>query len=276
MYFRLDLSCLVKRQHAVSISVRVPVHDAVRNADHARNQEVSSRRDRQLAAFPITRWSVVLAAGRQHAVGSREALNTLCTNYWRPTYAYVRRLGLGADDAQDMVQEFFTRPLEKNTLGRVHPTGGRFRVFLLTCLKHVMADARDRGRAQKRGGGVPPVSLDRDRGEIVRPRADGSLDARTCLRSALSTHRLGHDQGAAPARLRADGRPAALREPRVHEQGNARPRTYLRVSPPEQAGRTTHHASGRVGEQVEGVSTRPAPSSGFESIATRKVLGSLR
>ncbi len=37
---------------------------------------------------------------------------------------------------------------------------GRFRSFLLGTLKHFLAHARDRDRAQKRGGGSVPVQLD--------------------------------------------------------------------------------------------------------------------
>jgi hypothetical protein len=57
-------------------------------------------------------------------------------------------------------------------------------------------------------------------------------------------------------RLRARVVPVDVERPldtRIHEQGNARPRAHLLVSPPEHAGGITHHASGRVGQQVEGV-----------------------
>ena len=130
----------------------------MRLPDRASDEHIPSTPDRR-PAFPTTRWSIVLAAGRHSAVGSGEALNALCKSYWRPSYAYVRRLGVGVDDAQDTVQEFFTRLLEKHGLGRVDPSSGRFRAFLLTSLKNFIADQRDRGRAQKRGGGRPSLPL---------------------------------------------------------------------------------------------------------------------
>src|SRR6266496_2997889 len=37
---------------------------------------------------------------------------------------------------------------------------GRFRSFLLTSFKHFAANEHDRGRAQERGGGERPLSLD--------------------------------------------------------------------------------------------------------------------
>jgi len=63
-------------------------------------------------------------------------------------------------DAQDLTQEFFALFLEKDFLGSVDQTKGRFRSFLLASLKHFLANQRDRARAQKRGGGQTPLSLD--------------------------------------------------------------------------------------------------------------------
>jgi len=45
---------------------------------------------------------------------AHQALETLCANYWYPLYAYVRRQGHSAHDAQDLTQAFFARLLEKN------------------------------------------------------------------------------------------------------------------------------------------------------------------
>jgi RNA polymerase sigma-70 factor (ECF subfamily) len=69
-------------------------------------------------------------------------------------YAYLRRRGYPADEAQDLTQEFFVRVLEGRYLDRANPEKGRFRAFLLNSLKFFVADERDRQRAHKRGGGV--------------------------------------------------------------------------------------------------------------------------
>jgi RNA polymerase sigma-70 factor (ECF subfamily) len=69
-------------------------------------------------------------------------------------YAYLRRRGYPADQAQDLTQEFFVRLLEGRYLDRADPEKGRFRSFLLTSLKFFVADEGDRQRASKRGGGV--------------------------------------------------------------------------------------------------------------------------
>src|SRR5512145_3333687 len=114
--------------------------------------------------FPTTRWTMVVAAGDPHRKEARSALVALCENYWYPLYAYLRRLGYPADQAQDLTQEFFIRMLEGRYLDRADPEKGRFRSFLLTSLKFFVADEEDRQRAQKRGGGAV-VSLEFQSGE---------------------------------------------------------------------------------------------------------------
>src|SRR5438477_5828839 len=104
--------------------------------------------------FALTRWSVVLAAGRSDSVHAKDALENLCRNYWPPLYAFVRRQGHSPADAQDLTQEFFARLLQKNYLRAVDPAKGRFRSFLLASLKHFLANEWDKAKAAKRGGGA--------------------------------------------------------------------------------------------------------------------------
>jgi RNA polymerase sigma-70 factor (ECF subfamily) len=104
--------------------------------------------------FPTTRWTLVVAAGDPHRKEARSALVSLCENYWYPLYAYLRRRGYRADEAQDLTQEFFIRVLEGRYLDRADPEKGRFRSFILTSLKFFVADEEDRHRARKRGGGM--------------------------------------------------------------------------------------------------------------------------
>ena len=115
--------------------------------------------------FASTRWSLVAAAGRGDSPEAREALAVLCRAYWYPLYAYARRRLPGADDAQDLTQEFFARLLEKDYLQAADPRRGKFRSFLLTAFKHFLAGEHDRAAAQKRGGGRRPLSLDFQDGE---------------------------------------------------------------------------------------------------------------
>jgi RNA polymerase sigma factor (sigma-70 family) len=104
--------------------------------------------------FPTTRWTMVVAAGDPRRKEARSALAALCESYWYPLYAYLRRRGYPAGQAQDLTQDFFVRVLEGRYLDRADPEKGRFRSFLLTSLKFFVADEEDRDRASKRGGGV--------------------------------------------------------------------------------------------------------------------------
>jgi RNA polymerase sigma factor (sigma-70 family) len=119
--------------------------------------------------FPTTRWTLVVAAGDPQRKDARSALVSLCENYWYPLYAYLRRRGYAADQAQDLTQEFFMRVLEGRYLDRADPEKGRFRSFILTSLKFFAADEQDRQRAQKRGGGAV-VSLEFSSGESGEER----------------------------------------------------------------------------------------------------------
>jgi RNA polymerase sigma-70 factor (ECF subfamily) len=116
------------------------------------------------AGFPTTRWTLVIAAADAQRTEARAALVSLCERYWYPLYAYVRRRGYPADQAQDLTQEFFVRVLEGRYLDRADRDKGRFRAFMLTSLKFFLADEADRSRAQKRGGGAV-VSLEMTSGE---------------------------------------------------------------------------------------------------------------
>jgi RNA polymerase sigma-70 factor (ECF subfamily) len=104
--------------------------------------------------FPVTRWSLVVAAGDPQRKEARSALVSLCEHYWYPLYAYLRRRGYPSYEAQDLTQDFFVRVLEGRYLDRADPEKGRFRSFILTSLKFFVADEADRRRAGKRGGGM--------------------------------------------------------------------------------------------------------------------------
>jgi len=115
--------------------------------------------------FATTRWSIVLAAGRDSSPEAKTALVTLCETYWFPLYAFVRRQGYDAQDAQDLTQGFFTRLLEKKDLRDVQRELGKFRSFLLASMKHFLMNEWDRTQAQKRGGGQRMLSVDFDEAE---------------------------------------------------------------------------------------------------------------
>jgi len=111
-------------------------------------------------SFPITRWSVVYDAGGQDISLTRNAMATLYEAYWPPLYAYVRRKGHDRDESRDLIQSFFIHVMEDDCLRNVSQEHGRFRAFLLVCLKNFISDEHRRRAAVKRGSGQPDFSLD--------------------------------------------------------------------------------------------------------------------
>ncbi|MBI5364749.1 MAG: sigma-70 family RNA polymerase sigma factor [Planctomycetes bacterium] len=112
------------------------------------------------AEFHTTRWTLVLAAGGEDDAAAREALSALCRTYWYPLYAFARRKGAAPDAAEDLVQGFLARLIDKRELRQVARDKGRFRSFLMAALQHHVANERDRERAEKRGGGAVKLAVD--------------------------------------------------------------------------------------------------------------------
>lgn len=91
---------------------------------------------------------------------ARVALGDLCQRCWFPIYAFVRRSGASAHDAEDLTQGFFQHLLTHDLMARAQREKGRFRSFLLGCLKHYLDNEWQKGTAQRRGGHLSPVHLD--------------------------------------------------------------------------------------------------------------------
>ena len=113
-----------------------------------------------MVAFTTTQWSVVLEA-QGESPAAQEALENLCRTYWRPVYSFVRREGLGREEAEDVTQGFFAQLLERKRLSAVRKEKGRLRSFLLGALKYFLADERRRAMAVKRGKGQRLIPLER-------------------------------------------------------------------------------------------------------------------
>jgi RNA polymerase sigma factor (sigma-70 family) len=115
--------------------------------------------------FTETAWSIVLAAGAATPARAKEGMAQLCRIYWRPIYAYLRRIGYSREEAEDLTQSFFQHLLENDTLRRASREKGRFRSFLLGALTVCLSDERARRRTLKRGGGAQFISTDELRDE---------------------------------------------------------------------------------------------------------------
>src|SRR2546428_3066273 len=110
-------------------------------------------------AFTTTHWSVVLEA-QGDSPAAQEALEKLCRTYWRPIYSFLRRQGVGQEEAEDLTQGFFALLLDRRDLSAVRREKGRLRSYLLTALKHFLADERRRAMAIKRGKGERLIPLE--------------------------------------------------------------------------------------------------------------------
>lgn len=176
------------------------------------------------ASFATTHWSVVTAASGPDPARSGEALNRLCSVYWYPLYAFVRRQGYAAADAEDLTQGFFAELLRRGSLAAVAPEKGRFRTFLLVALKRHVANERERARAGKRGGGAEHVTFDTSVAEsryLAEPSLPASAEAVFERRWALTL------LGRAMERLKAE---AAARGRSAEFESLKR---FLTAEPPE-------------------------------------------
>lgn len=170
-------------------------------------------------AFPITRWSMVLAVREGgDALGGRLALDELCKIYWRPIYSYARFQGLSPADSEDLTQSFFTFVLEKDLFSNADAALGRMRNYLLTAFgRHIKHWQRQAG-ALKRGGGREILSIEASQAEdelTIHPadnRTPEAIYQRMCALRIIeaAVEQLGRDQEKA-----GKGRQFELLRPRL-------------------------------------------------------------
>lgn len=111
--------------------------------------------------FPATSWSLIARAAEPLTPDGHAALAALCERYWDPVYAFIRHSGAGPENARNLTQSFFaTRWIDKNDLCGADREKGRFRNFLLMCVKRYLANERAHGRIESNGGGQPLESFD--------------------------------------------------------------------------------------------------------------------
>ncbi len=110
-------------------------------------------------AFPATPWTMLMAARGDNTMAAY-ALGDICKMYWYPLYAFARRNGLAAHDAEDATQGFFAQLLHRDSLHRANREKGKLRTFLLSSMKYFMKQEWRKAHAAKRGGGKTVTSID--------------------------------------------------------------------------------------------------------------------
>jgi RNA polymerase sigma factor (sigma-70 family) len=108
--------------------------------------------------FPSTHWSLIVRAGSSGSPQARAAWEELCSIYWYPIYALIRRKGNTHHQATDLTQYYFVRLVEKGVISAADPGKVRFRAFLRTDCQRFLIDQFRRTTA--RGRCVPTVSID--------------------------------------------------------------------------------------------------------------------
>lgn len=104
-------------------------------------------------SFQPTRWTLVQQIQGHNRVEAEDALNELCTLYWRPLYAYARSFGRTMEDSEDVVQGFMAKGIEKALFSAADKDKGKMRTFLLTSFKRYLRDEHAKANAIKRGEG---------------------------------------------------------------------------------------------------------------------------
>jgi DNA-directed RNA polymerase specialized sigma24 family protein len=98
-------------------------------------------------AFATTQWSLITRATTPSPEGDA-ALEALCRAYWFPVYAFARKQGCSASDAEDVTQEFFAEIVQGEFLRRADAERGRFRSYLFTAVKRRIINTHERATAQ--------------------------------------------------------------------------------------------------------------------------------
>jgi RNA polymerase sigma-70 factor (ECF subfamily) len=134
--------------------------------------------------FERTRWTLVRRAvvTGEHTDETRQALREWVELYRPALVAWIKRSrGLSSDRAEEVVDDFLLRVIERNLLARADPARGRLRSFLCRCLWNHVASLDRRSRREvplgEEDDGAPVSSVD--------PVADRVFD-RTCAQSLVA------------------------------------------------------------------------------------------
>lgn len=110
--------------------------------------------------FPTTHWTLVQVIQGEDKASAAQALEHICGRYWYPIYAYLRRSGREASDAEDLTQMLFQKLVAEEALQEVRQERGRLRNFLIGMIRRVISRRKSHDEAEKRGGGATLLSLD--------------------------------------------------------------------------------------------------------------------
>lgn len=151
--------------------------------------------------FPTTQWTVIRRVQQGGEADATAAMEEICRQYWFPVYAFYRRYGFRAMDAEDLAQEFFRACINRNTIQAARKEKGRLRSFMLNMLRDLAANHLRQEATLKRGGGTAIVSLEENEAEALFSREVSKGENPSSLFDRAWAKRL---LAAATERLRAD------------------------------------------------------------------------
>jgi RNA polymerase sigma-70 factor (ECF subfamily) len=129
--------------------------------------------------FATTHWSM-LADARVSDGGRRQAVLEFVTQqYWTPVYSYVRACRYQSAEAADITQDFFVEVvLGRDLIGKADRERGRFRTFLLYCLRNYLRERHRRGQSRQRSVDRLTVSVPE-----LAAQVDAEMDSRYAVES---------------------------------------------------------------------------------------------
>jgi RNA polymerase sigma-70 factor (ECF subfamily) len=120
-------------------------------------------------AFPTTQWGLFADIRNGTPAARRAALDILIRRYWQPVFLFLRRTGQDEESAKDLTQGFFADWIENDVFAQADQCKGRFRSFMLTCLKRYAFNQHRADHAQRRRPEAGLMSLDELMGHPEMP-----------------------------------------------------------------------------------------------------------
>jgi hypothetical protein len=148
--------------------------------------------------FNTTNWSLVLAAVDDAPARARDAMERLCSRYWFPVYAFVRRLGNDVHQSEDLTQGFFEFAIEHQLVERARKDKGRFRNFILSSLNNTSTTTTTTTPPPNAAAGRI-VPLDETEAEFLA--SESPIRHRRFVRPPLGRHAHPAGDGKSPRRI---------------------------------------------------------------------------
>jgi hypothetical protein len=125
-------------------------------------------------SFPSTHWSLIVKAGALGSSEDRAALAEICSLYWYPLYAFIRRKGNDHNRALDLTQSNFERLRKASYPEPIKAKDDFVRSYALTASTSLSMRSEDSGSG--------PEFSDRSGSMATRPRIDTGLNQQTLWR----------------------------------------------------------------------------------------------